>query len=29
MMECLTSIRCAGADVIITNFARHAARIIS
>jgi delta-aminolevulinic acid dehydratase/porphobilinogen synthase len=29
MMECLTSIRRAGTDVIITNFARHAARIIS
>jgi porphobilinogen synthase len=29
MMECLTSIRRAGADIIITYFARDAARVIS
>jgi porphobilinogen synthase len=29
MLECLTSVRRGGADVIITYFGRHAARIIS
>jgi porphobilinogen synthase len=29
MMECLTSIRRAGADIIITYFARDAARLLS
>jgi porphobilinogen synthase len=29
MMECLTAIRRAGADIIITYFARDAARLLS